>query len=153
MVPLYDAENGQTDVRCRISCTTNNPLVMKPVLGTVNWNYAPTCDIHYLRNIVHETRRKCIGRSLNRVMRNVHQRVCICVIYISVYVYLWLSTKHGGVSCVMLFTGRAADFLEFPYFPDTCFWSCERVWFQHSKLTNTCTPSSLNVFSESRWTV
>jgi hypothetical protein len=80
-----------------------------------------TCNIHYLRNIVHETRIKRIGKSLNRVMGNVYQRVCICTIYISVYVYIRLGTKHGGVSCVMLFTGRAADFLEFPYFTDTCF--------------------------------
>jgi hypothetical protein len=82
-----------------------------------------TRNIHctYIHNIVHEKRMKRIGKSLNGVMGNVYQCVSICVIYISVYVYMRLGTKHDGISCVMLFTGRAAALLEFPYFTDTCF--------------------------------
>jgi hypothetical protein len=91
--------------------------------------YAHPVDLNYASYMQHALPSKYSARNVkkmyqkiieNRVMRNVHQHVCICVIYISVYVCMWLGTKHGGISCVMLFTGRAADFLEFPYFTATC---------------------------------
>jgi hypothetical protein len=80
-----------------------------------------TCNVHFLRNIVYEMQRKRMGKSLNGVMRNVYQRLLRWVIYISIHVYMWRGTKHGGIVCVMLFTGRAAVFLEFLYFADICF--------------------------------
>jgi hypothetical protein len=47
-----------------------------------------TCNIHFLRNIVHETRRKRIGKSFNRVMWNVYQGVCVYVLYTFLYMFI-----------------------------------------------------------------